>query len=114
MAFATLLPVSLQLDGLLMMWKFHQARQNDAIRAAFLRKRNYSLQRIHSGNLDEEFSSPLIEIPVGKTKISVTEPDHPLLWPHRKFYKGFKGKPRSRKPGQPGQPGSYEEALSSD
>ena len=58
MAFATLLAVSLQLDGLLMMWKFHQARQNDAIRAAFLRKRNYSLQRIHSGNLDEEFSSP--------------------------------------------------------
>ena len=55
MAFATLLAVSLQLDGLLMMWKFHQARQNDAIRAAFLRKRNYSLQRIHSGNLDEVF-----------------------------------------------------------
>ena len=55
MAFATLLPVSLQLDGLLMMWKFHQARQNDAIRAAFLWKRNYSLQRIHSGNLDEAF-----------------------------------------------------------
>ena len=28
-----------------------------------------------------------------------------------RFYKGFRGKVRSRKPGQPGQSGSYEEAL---
>ena len=62
----------------------------------------------------EKFSSPFTEIPVGKTKIQVTEPDRPLLWPHREFYKGFKGKASSRKPGQPGQTGSYEEALSSD
>ena len=34
MALATLLAVSLQLNGLLMMWKIHQAKQNDAIRAA--------------------------------------------------------------------------------
>ena len=36
MAFATLLAVSLQLNGLLMMWKIHQAKQNDAIWAALL------------------------------------------------------------------------------
>ena len=56
-------------------------------------------------------SSPLTEIPVGKTEISVTEPGRPLIWTHQSFYKGFRGKVRSRKPGQPGQPGSYEKAL---
>ena len=34
MVLATLFVVSLQLNGLLMMWKIHQAKQNDAIRAA--------------------------------------------------------------------------------
>ena len=37
MALTTLLAVSLQLNGLLIMWKIHQAKQNDAIRAALLR-----------------------------------------------------------------------------
>ena len=37
MALETLLAASLQLNGLLMMWKIHQAKQNDAIRAALLR-----------------------------------------------------------------------------
>ena len=36
MALATLLAVPLQLNGLLIMWKIHQAKQNDAIRAALL------------------------------------------------------------------------------
>ena len=36
MVLATLFVVSLQLNGLLMMWKIHQAKQNDAIRAALL------------------------------------------------------------------------------
>ena len=58
-----------------------------------------------------KISSPLTEISVEKTEISVTEPARPLIWTHRKFYKGFRGEARSRKPGQPGQPGSYEEAL---
>ena len=58
-----------------------------------------------------KISSPLTEISVGKTEISGTEPARPLIWTHRKFYKGFRGEARSRKPGQPGQPGSYEEAL---
>ena len=33
MALATLLALSLQLNGLLIMWKIYQAKQNDAIRA---------------------------------------------------------------------------------
>ena len=56
-----------------------------------------------------KLSSSLTEISVGKTKISGTEPARPLTWTHRKFYKGFRGKTRSRKPGQPGQPSSYED-----
>ena len=32
----------------------------------------------------EKISSPLTEIPIGKTEISVTEPGHPLIWTHRK------------------------------
>ena len=44
MALATLLAVSLQLNGLLMMWKIHQTKQNDAIRAALLRDET-ALQR---------------------------------------------------------------------
>ena len=51
-----------------------------------------------------KISSPL-------TEISGTEPARPLIWTYGKFYKGFRGEARSRKPGQPGQPGSYEEAL---
>ena len=58
-----------------------------------------------------KISNPLTEISVGKTEISGTEPARPLIWTHRKFYKGFRGEARSRTPGQPGQPGSYEEAL---
>ena len=58
-----------------------------------------------------KISSPLTKISVGKTKISATKSARPLKWTHPKFYKGFRGKVRSRKPGQPGQPGSYEEAL---
>ena len=51
-----------------------------------------------------KISSPLTEIPVGKTEISVTEPARPLIWTRQSFYKGFRGKVRSQKPG------SYEEA----
>ena len=32
----------------------------------------------------EKISSPLTEIPIGKTEISVTEPGHPVIWTHRK------------------------------
>ena len=40
-----------------------------------------------------------------RPEISGTEPARPLIWTYRNFYKGFRGKARSRKPG------SYEEAL---
>ena len=127
MALATLLAVSLQFNGLLMMWKL--IRQSKTMPFGppcwVMKLRCYVidhlthalLRRIHPGNRDEvfiwkNFSSPLTEIPVGKTEITVTELGRPLIWTHRKFYKGFRVKARSRKPGQPGQPGSYEEALS--
>ena len=60
----TLTAVSLQLNGMLMMWKIQQAMQNDAIRTA----------RIH-----RKISSPLTGISVGKTEISGTEPARPLI-----------------------------------
>ena len=83
--------------------------QDDAIQTA----------RIHpdvqAGNRDEVFIwqnfQPPTEISVGKTETSGTEPAHPLIWTHRKFCKGFRGKRKTRKPGQLGQPGSYEEVL---
>ena len=83
--------VSLQLNGMLMMWKIQQAMQDDAIRTAKIHL------AIHPGNRDEVW--------VGKTEISGTEPTCPLIWTYRNFYKGFRGEARSRKPG------SYEEAL---
>ena len=57
-----------------------------------------------------KISSPLTEISVGKTEISGTEPARSFIWTYRKFYKGFRGKARARKPIQPGQPGSYEDS----
>ena len=186
MALATLLAVSLQLNGLLMMWKIHQAKQNDAIRAALFRKQNYSWRRlkrikqrclnrsirtcwykpgrtdswwenIWTGTAPEEcwkenfrmsrtsfvnlvaelrpyispnptsstikrmrcceefipvtgikcsygkIFQPAYRDPGWKTEISVTEPGRPLIWTHRKFYKGFRGKARSRDAlGRPG------------
>ena len=46
MALATLLAVSLQLNGLLMMWKIHQTKQNDAIWAALLRDETALLRHL--------------------------------------------------------------------
>ena len=104
-AFATLKAVSLQLTGMFMMRKTQQAMQDNAIWA-----------RIHPAFIPVtglkcsygKISSPLSEISVRKTEISGTEPARPLIWTHRKFYKGFRGEATSRKPGQPGW---YEEAL---
>ena len=104
-ASATLKAVSLQLNGMLMMRKIQQAMRDDAIWAA----------RIHPALFMCSYgkmSSPFPDIPVGKPEFSGTEPVRPLTWTHRKFYKGFRGKARFRKPGQPGQPDSCEEALS--
>ena len=76
MALATLLAVSLQLNGLLMMCKIHQAKQNDAIWAALLCDETALLRHRpfnafiaiakNSGNRDvvfvwQKFSSPLTD-----------------------------------------------------
>ena len=97
MALATLLAVSLQLNGLLMMWKIHQAEQNDAIRAALFRKRNYSwrrLKRIKQRCLTEAFERvgiSLVELTRGGKTFGqelhlknvgkkTSECQEPLLW----------------------------------
>ena len=68
-ALATLIAVSLQLNGMLMMWKIQQAMQDDAefIPVTGL-KCSYG-----------KIFSPLTEIPVGKTEISGTDPARPLI-----------------------------------
>ena len=76
-ALATLKAVSLQLNGMLMMWKTQLARQDNAIRAA----RIYPAFILVTGlqcSYGKTFS-PLTEIPVGKTEISGTEPAYPLI-----------------------------------
>ena len=71
--------------------------------------------RIHPGNQAEVFIwqnlQPGHQDSSLKTEISGTEPAHPLIWTHQKFYKGFRGKARSLKRSQPGQRVSFEEAL---
>ena len=96
-AMATLIAVSLQLNGMLIMWKIQQAMGR-------CRPGRQNSSRFHPGNRAEVLIWPKIfktlnEIPVGKTEISGTEPARPLTWTHRKFYKGFRGKARSRKTG---------------
>ena len=74
-ALATLIAVSLLSNGMLMMWKIQQAKQDDA---EFIR-------RIHPAFIPvtglkcsySKFSSPLTEILVGKTEIS--ESSQPAL-----------------------------------
>ena len=86
-ASATLKDVSLQLNGMLMMWKIsvagnagrcHPDRQNSS---------RFLIPVC-------QFSCPLTEILVEKT-----EPARCLIWTYRKFYNGSRGKARSRKPG---------------
>ena len=55
--------------------------------------------------------SPVTEISVAKTEISVNGLARLLIWTHRNFYKVKCSEARSRKPSQPGWQGSYEEAL---
>ena len=67
---------SVTLNGMLMMWKIQQAMEDDASRTA----------RIHP-DVHGKISSPFSEI-------SGTKPARSLIWTHRKFYKGFRGKLR--------------------
>ena len=96
-ALVTLLAVSLQFNGLPMMWKIPQAKQttpiglpccgNEIIRCVMKLRcfvidhlTRALLRRIHPAKI----SSPFTEIRIGKTEISVTEPGHPLIWTHQK------------------------------
>ena len=111
----TLKTVSLQLNGILMMWKIQQAMQDDAIRTA----------RIHPGNVTGmkcsygEISNPLTRLPRSRLeKLRSREPSQPALsYEHIENFtkggayrfltvwtpdKGLTGKARSRKAGQPG------------
>ena len=90
--------------GCLWCGKIQQAMQDDAIRTARIHP------AVHPGNR-RGMKCSYGKISSLLTEISGTEPARLLIWTHRKFYKGFKGEARSRKPGQPRQPGSYEEAL---
>ena len=66
--------------------------QDDAIQTA----------RIHPGNRAELFTwqnfQPAYRDLGWKNQNLGTEPARPIIWTHRKFYKGFRGKARSWKP----------------
>ena len=74
-SFGTLIAVSLQLIGKLIMWKIQQAMQDDAVQAARI--------------------LPAF-IPVTELKCSSGKN---FVWTNEKFYKEFRGKARSRKTG---------------
>ena len=68
---ATLVAVSLMSNGMLVMWKIQQAKQDDA---EFIRKINPAFLPVTGLKCSYgKISSPLSEIPVGKTEISGTE-----------------------------------------
>ena len=73
--------VSLQLNGMLMMWKLQQAMQDDVIQTARIHP------TVYPGNRDEVFIWP-ISCPLGE--ILGTKLAHPFIWTHQKFYKGFR------------------------
>ena len=97
-ALATLRAVSLQLNGMLMMWKIQQAMQDNAIQTT----------RIHLAFI------PVTRLKCSYGKIELGQPA--LSYEHIKYFtKDFKsnrGMARSREPGQPSQPGLCKEALS--
>ena len=93
----TLTAVSLQLNGMVMMWRIQQAMQDDATRTARIHP------AVHPGNRDEVFIWQNFQPTyrdLGKHRASP-----PSDMNTSKFYKGFRGKAGNRKPG------SYEEAL---
>ena len=100
MTSATLKAVSLLLNQMPMMRKIQQSMQGHG----GCHPDRHNLSSFHKCS-HGKISSPLTEISVGKTEKSGTEPARPLILTNRKFYKGYRGKERSRKPCQPGQPG---------
>ena len=78
--------------GCLWYGKYSRQFQDDAIRTTRIHHAFIPVTGLKC--LHGKIFSPLTEIPVGKTKISWTEPTCPLIWTHQKFYKGFRGKAR--------------------
>ena len=95
--------VSLQLNGMLMMWKIQQAMQDDAIWTARIHPAFFPVTGLKCSY--GKISSPL-------TEISGTEPARPLM--NTSKIKRFRGNARSRKPGEPGQSDSCEDVLNSE
>ena len=84
--------------------------QDDAIRTARIHP------DVYPGNRDEVFIrqnfQPAYRNVGWKNRDLGNQASPPSHTKTSKFYKGFRGEVRSRKPDQPSQPGSYEEALS--
>ena len=89
-ASATLKAVSLQLNGMLMIWKIKQEMQDDAIRTARIHPTFILLTGLKC-SYHGKISSPL-------TEILGTHPAQTLIWTHLNFYKGLRGKVRFQKP----------------
>ena len=86
----TLTAVSLQLNGMLMMWKIQQAMQDDAIRTARIHP------AVHPGNRDDVFIWQNFQPAYRDLGNRASPPSHRNT---SKLYKGFRGEVRSRKPG---------------
>ena len=106
MALVTLFAVSLQLNGMLMMWKLHQAKQDYANRGALLWRIHYAFILVTGLN----YSYGKIFHPTYQG-LGWQDRASPPSHTHPKFYKGFRGQTRPCKPGQPGLLGACEEAL---
>ena len=77
-ALATVIAVLLQLNGMFIIWKIQQAKQDNAIRASRIHPAFILVTGLKCSY--GKISSPLTDIRVGKTEISVTELAHPLIW----------------------------------
>ena len=97
-ALVTLRAVSLQLNGMLMIWKIQQAIQDNAIQTT----------RIHPDFI------LVTELKCSYGKIELSQPalSYDQIKNFTKDFNSNRGKARSREPGQPGQPGLCKEILS--
>ena len=76
-ALATVIAVLLQLNGMFIIWKIQQTKQDDAIRASRIHPAFILVTELKCSY--GKISSPLTDIRGGKTEISVTELAHPLI-----------------------------------
>ena len=76
-ALATVIAVLLQLNGMFIIWKIQQAKQDNAIRGSRIHPAFILVTGLKCSY--GKISSPLTDIRVGKTEISVTELAHPLI-----------------------------------